>query len=114
MRISLIVAGGFAPTPQSVKPIVLNSRQLSPQNAERLRELVQQARFFALPKRVGSVPRGAADFEQYTITVQQGRLKHTVRTTELNDNPPLRELIDYVRAVVPTDETRDVDKKIIR
>lgn len=109
MRISLAVDGGFAPTPQSIKPIVVNSRRLSPQNAERLRDLVDRAHFFKLPKRVGAVHPGAADYEQYTITVQLGRLKHTVKTTELSSNPPLRELIDYVRTVATAEELPDTN-----
>src|SRR3954471_12268859 len=82
MRIELQTEGGIAFFPGLNKPVVLNTTDLPKAQADQLHKLIDSTRFFDLPAASRSVPKGAADIRGYTITVEDGRRRRTVR---LND-----------------------------
>ena len=83
-------SGGFAGMTLARE---VDAASLPPDEARRLRELVEGADFFALPP-AGAPGRGADRF-QYVVEVEQGGRRHAVRT---GDDAPqaLQPLLDYL------------------
>jgi hypothetical protein len=98
MRVQFQTQGGIAYIPGLQKPITIDVDALPEADASRLRQLVSAVRFFDLPTRIGSSPRGAADMRQYTITIEDGGRHHTVRVAEPVTDPALQEILDTLRA----------------
>jgi hypothetical protein len=98
MQIQLETQGGFAAIPALNKCLTMNVDELGEHEANELKQLLSEARFFALPKRVNNMRSGAADYRQYKITIADKGKKHTVYLTERLDNPPLRRLLDFLKA----------------
>ncbi|HEX2619529.1 MAG TPA: protealysin inhibitor emfourin [Phototrophicaceae bacterium] len=111
MRVFLKTDGGFAYIPGLNKPVELDSEKLSSRETRHLHELIQDAGFFDLPKEVGKVPKGAADYQRYTITVEDEQEKHTVKTTDLADNEALMGLISFVQNVAAQKSTSTANGK---
>jgi len=97
MRVQLKIEGGLAYFPGLSKPRVVDSADLSAAEAKRLRELVDAAGIFDLPASSRALPKSAADYRQYTITVEDGRRRRTVRLADPIANPDLEALVDYLR-----------------
>jgi len=90
--------GGIAYFPGLSKPITIDSDTLLKQESDELKRLVNATHFFALPAVMGSPSPGAADYRQYTITIQDEGKQHTVHLTDLIENPNLQALLTYLRA----------------
>src|SRR5262245_24833265 len=95
MRIQFQVDGGIAYFPGLSQPVTIDTAQLSEVDAAELRRLVDAAQFFDLPA-AASRRRGAADYRQYTITVEDGRRRHTVRLSDPVEGQALQALVDYL------------------
>jgi hypothetical protein len=98
MRIQFITEGGIAHFPGLSKPVIVDSDQLPAGEAAELTRLVEAARFFDLPAVVGKPPRGAADYYQYSITIEHAGRRHTVQLTDFVEDTYLRQLLDFLRA----------------
>src|SRR6266851_434722 len=98
MRIQLKMEGGIAYFPGLNKPIAIDSDQLLEQESDELKRLVNATRFFDLPTVMGSPSPGAADYRQYTITIQDEGKQHTVHLTDLIEDPNLQALLTYLKA----------------
>ena len=98
MRIQFKMEGGIAYFPGLSKPITIDSDQLPKQESDELKRLVDATHFFALPAVMGSPSPGAADYRQYTITIQDEGKQHTVHVTDLIEDPNLQALLTYLRA----------------
>ncbi len=98
MRIQLKMEGGIASFPGLNKPITIDSDQLPEQESDELKRLVNVTRFFDLPPVMGSPSPGAADYRQYTITLQDEGKQHTVHVTDLIEDPNLQALLTYLKA----------------
>jgi len=96
MRVELQTEGGVAFFPGLNKPIVLNSSDLSNLQSTQLQKLLDSTRFFELPAASRSVPKGAADMRRYTITVEDGRRRRTVRLVDPIEDPHLQALIEFL------------------
>jgi hypothetical protein len=95
MRIDFQVEGGIAAFPGLAKPVSIDCERLPAAATARLRDLVQQADFFALPS---STPAPAApDARRYTIAVDDGGRCGTVTVTEPIQDPALRDLVAELR-----------------
>jgi len=105
MRIKFSQTGGLAYLPGLNKPVTIDDDLLEKDDAEELKRLVQAARFFDLPPAVGAPARGAADYQQYGLTVEDGGRQHTVRILVPVDDAPLQELIRAVQQHVKTART---------
>src|SRR5689334_20342225 len=97
MRIQLKIDGGLAYFPGLSKPRVIDSADLPAAEANRLRQLVDAAGIFEQPAGNRTLPKGAADYRQYTITVEDGRRQRTLRLTDPIANPNLQALVEYLR-----------------
>jgi len=98
MQIQLKVSGGFAYFPGLSQPIIVDTNTLPQQQADELKQLVNKVHFFDLPPVVGSPSPGAADYQQYNITVDDGNKHHTVQTTDPIGNPDLQVLIKKLQS----------------
>jgi hypothetical protein len=99
MRVELKVEGGLAYLPGLKKPITVDSGKLSKTDSDTLKKLVDAAEFFDLPQTMNKPAPGAADYQQYIITVEAGKRHHTVQAVDPVDSTALLDLIDFVRDV---------------
>jgi len=89
--------GGLAHFPGLSKPVSFDTEQLSQEERTEIENLVGQGRFFELPSSPAPPPRGAADYYQYTVTVEAGGRRHTVRLADPVEDPGLQRLITVLR-----------------
>jgi hypothetical protein len=99
MRIDFESSGGLAYFPGLAGKKTINGDQLPSDQAAELARLVTAANFFDLPS-VIEAPPGAADYKEYTITVQEGARQHTVSFPETLDHPGLKALVNYIRLIL--------------
>ena len=97
MRIEFKMEGGFAHFPSLSKPVSIDCDQLPQEERAELEDLVERARFFELPSGPSSAPRGA-DYYQYTISVEAGAQRHTVKLVDPIEDPNLQKLFAVLRA----------------
>jgi hypothetical protein len=102
MRVQFQSEGGVAFFPGLQKPISIDVDALSASDADRLRQLVRAANFFDLPAHIGTAPRGAADMRTYTLTIEDGGQRHTVRVTEPITDDTLQALVGALQRQVRT------------
>jgi hypothetical protein len=95
MRIDFQVEGGIAAFPGLAKPVSIDCERLPPAATARLRDLMRQADFFALPR--DSTAPTAPDARRYTIAVDDGTRCGTVTVTEPIADPALRDLVAELR-----------------
>jgi len=111
MRVQFKIEGGLAAFPGLSKPRQLNSADLPAADANRLSQLIDAAHFFDLPAESRSLPKGAADYQQYTITVEDGRRHRTVRLADPIDDPDLQALVEYLREQTAPGARKKTDKQ---
>jgi hypothetical protein len=97
LRIQFKMEGGFAHFPGLSKPVVVDTEQLSQEESAQLEQLVQKARFFELPGKVNVPRKGAADYYQYTVTIQMGKERHTIKLVDPVEDTNLNELILFLK-----------------
>ncbi|MGZ3630324.1 MAG: protealysin inhibitor emfourin [Ktedonobacteraceae bacterium] len=97
MWIQFKMEGGLAYFLGLSKPTMIESDELPKQEADELKRLIDAAHFFDLPAEIVSPPRGAADYRQYTITIEDDRKQHTVRLTDPIADPNLQALLTYLK-----------------
>ena len=95
MRIQITMEGGFAGLSRSD---TIDTSTLSPKEASELEGLIRSARFFEQPARANAPPAGAADYRQYTITIEDGGRRHTVVATDPINDAALQSLVRQVQA----------------
>jgi hypothetical protein len=95
MRITYRREGGLAYLPALSRPLTLDSAALPTERAARLEELVTAADVFGRAE-AAPPPAGAADIYHYTIQVQQGRRRRTLRFTDPIADADLQALVDYL------------------
>lgn len=96
MHIQFQSEGGVAYFPGLSEPVTVDTRQLPAAQAAAAEGLVRAARFFDRPAQQQPAPPGAADYRQYTITVDDGGRRHTIRIDEPVDDPDLQRLVQYL------------------
>ena len=97
MRVIFQSEGGIAHFPGLSRPVTIEGDQLPEPAAEELRQLIEAARLFDQPAQVGSAAPGAADYRQYTITVEADGRSHTVRLTEPIGDPAMQRLVRFLQ-----------------
>lgn len=65
--------------------------------ADALRRLIEQAEFFSIPENL--IVRFNPDEYQYTITVEDGWMSHTVRTNDTTMPAALRPLVEELSSL---------------
>jgi len=95
VRLELRTEGGFGFFPGLAAPFVLDTDRLPEEEAQRLAELVRQARVFERETPPPPERRGDARLYRLTVESPAGR-----RTLVLSDplEPELRALVDFLRA----------------
>ena len=97
MRVEFTTEGGIAFFPGLSRPAVIDSADLAPDDADELRRLLDDAAFFERPAQARAMPKGAADYRQYTISVEEQGRRHAIRLSDPVDDPRLQALIDFLR-----------------
>jgi hypothetical protein len=97
MRIQFKTEGGIAHLPGLSEPVTIDTHELPAEQANELERLIEVAEFFELPA-TSAPPPGAADYQQYTISVTTPNRSHEARLTDPIENPRVRELVNYLRA----------------
>jgi len=97
MRIEFAQEGGIGYFPGLNKPVTLEVDHLDKGEAEELKRLVEAVRFFDLPASIGVPARGAADYQHYMLSIEDGGRQHTVRVLVPIENPVLQELVRAVQ-----------------
>ena len=100
MNLTIETSGGFAALPGLNRPFTIDTKVLDPQLAGELESLVQEANFFARPAVIDTTAKGAADYQIYVITVQDGTRSHTVRLTDPITDSSLERLVSRLQAMV--------------
>jgi hypothetical protein len=98
MRVTFMIEGGLAAFPGLSKPITIDSAQLPKEAASRLEQLLAAVHFFDLPPAPGEPAPGAADYRQYTITVQAGKRRNTMRLTDPVTSADAQALVDFLES----------------
>ncbi|MDF7814968.1 protealysin inhibitor emfourin [Hymenobacter sp. YC55] len=97
MKIDFRMEGGFAFLPALSRPFVLDTTQLSPQQAQQVESYVREAHFFDQPTQPGTVAKGAADYRTYTLTVEDGPQVHSIQLTDPIADANLQRLVSHLR-----------------
>jgi len=105
MKIYFERSGGFAGMLSST---TVDTQTLTSKEASEIENLVEKAHFFELPSKISQssssssskTTKGAADYFVYKITIQnsnsQSKKKHSVECNDVNMQPTLRLLIDFL------------------
>jgi hypothetical protein len=97
MRIHFKMEGGLAYFPGLSRPVTIDSSELPAAEATELQRLVDAAGFFDRPETSAPPPRGAADYQRYTITIEENGRRHTIELTDPVGDPDLQRLLAYLR-----------------
>jgi hypothetical protein len=96
MRIRFKSEGGIVHLPGLSEPVTIDTEELPVEQANELERLIEVADFFELPAASAPQP-GAADYQQYTISVTTPSRSHEARLTDPIENPQVRELVNHLR-----------------
>jgi len=99
MKINLEMSGGFAYIPALSGPFIIDTAQIDPVAANQLKSLVQRSHFFEQPAQAGIMPKGAADYRTYTITVTDGSRVHTIQLTDPITDTNLQQLVSQLQTM---------------
>jgi hypothetical protein len=98
MRVHFQVSGGVAFFPGRAVPRTIDVDTLGAAEQQSLRQLIDQAQFFSLPSHIAAA-RGAADFQTYHITIEDGGRRHSVAVSDPVPLAPLQKLVEAVRSL---------------
>jgi Emfourin len=110
VRIEFTQEGGVAHFPGLAKPVTVNVDELLAAEASELTALVDAARFFSLPAVIGTPAKGAADYQRYTLTIEDGERRHTVRVLVPVEDQALLTLVRAVQSHVAAGRRKSSDK----
>ena len=99
MKVTIETSGGFASFPALSRPVTVDTAAIDMALARELERLVRAAAFFDRPARIDTTEKGAADYQTYTITVQDGPRVHTVCLTDPLTDSSLEKLVSRLRDI---------------
>ncbi len=112
MRIQLSMdSTGIGYFPGLAEPVTIDSRHLPEEKANELECLVKDACFFDQPAQPQEAARGLRDARQYTITIQEGRRRHTITLSDPVDDPALQKLLDEIQSQAQVVRQRQAKSK---
>jgi hypothetical protein len=99
MHVLFAISGGIAYFPGLARPVVIEANQLPSDEAHKLDDLVTASHFFDRPDRTaGSPAPGAADYRQYTITIEKDGQCQTLVVSEPIEDPCIRQLVSFLES----------------
>jgi hypothetical protein len=110
VRIEFTQEGGVAYFPRLAQPATIDVRELPAAEASELTALVDAARFFSLPAVIGTPAKGAADYQRYALTIDDGERHHTVRVLVPVEDQALLNLVRAVQRHVAASRRKSSDK----
>lgn len=99
MNITIEISGGFASFPALSRPVTVDTTTIDLELGRELETMVRAAAFFDRPALIDTTTKGAADYQTYIITVQDGPRIHTVRLTDPLTEPSLERLVSRLRVI---------------
>jgi len=100
VHIQFVQEGGLGYFPALSKPVTIEVDRLDVGEAEELKRLVKAAHFFDLPSAIGTPARGSADYQHYTLTIEDDARRHAVRILVPVENKALQDLVSAVQRQV--------------
>ena len=97
MKITLETSGGFAYLSGVGRPAVIDTSLLEAHVVKEIEELIERVRFFELPAIAEQPAEGAADFQTYVISFEDGARVHSVELTDPNRNLDLQRLTSMIQ-----------------
>ncbi len=97
MKVEFTTSGGVGYFPGLAKPVTIDGDALPEAEARALARLVEAADFFDRPASLGGPPPGAADMQVYTITVEDGGRRHSLRLAGPVEDSALQDLLAFLR-----------------
>lgn len=79
------------------KKISIDTDYLNADEAFKLQQLIDNAKFFEQPTESSELPQRGADYFEYRITIETIDRKHHVKTTDITMPPNIGPLIRYLR-----------------
>jgi hypothetical protein len=104
---------GLGYFPGLAKPTTVDVDALPEKQSEQIKRLVEEASFFDQPRQVEDPTRGLYDAQQVTLTIEEGKRRHTVQMPNPVGDPALQALLDEALAQVREQRTsqRKLDDK---
>ena len=96
MKVYFKPEGGFGFFPGLQQPLELNSDKLPTEEADHLKNLVDNACFYTLPPLPPKDSSSGADRKQYTIRVEDQDREHSVKVSDTALDAELQCLVDYL------------------
>jgi hypothetical protein len=96
MRVRVQVSGGMAAFPGLAAPRTIDVEALQREDRLALGRLIEDARFFDLPRRL-LPPPGSADYQSAEITIEDGERRHTVTVADPVSDPAVQALVARLR-----------------
>lgn len=97
MKIQVERSGGFAGIGSST---TVDTQSLSPNEANEIQKLIQNSHFFEIPSKSpqysSKTKKGAADYFTYKITIQNDEREHSVQFNDINMQPKIKPLLDFL------------------
>jgi hypothetical protein len=81
------------------RPFVIDTATIDSRDGEELELLIQAIQFFDLPPQLETAAKGAADYQTYCITVQDGTRSHEVRLTDPIEDARLERLVSLLQGL---------------
>ena len=101
MRVWLRTSGGVGYFPGLAAPRTVDVDALGEDESRAVRQLVDDARFFDLPARP-RMPKGAADYQSYEITIEDLGRRHTAVLVDPIAEPAIQRLVGHLRTLTGT------------
>jgi hypothetical protein len=108
MKIYFEQSGGIVGVNDNIS---IDTDYLNPDEAFKLQQLIDNAKFFELHAESSESPQHGADYFEYKITIEAKDRKHDIKTTDITMPPNLGPLIRYLRQKVLIQKGTSINKQ---
>lgn len=78
--------------------VSLNTETMTKEDANKVIDIINKAKFFELPQESEKPKAGSADYARYKITIEDNERKHTVITNDITKSASLGQLITFLKS----------------
>lgn len=100
MKIHFQISGGFAHIPALNKPVSIETTQIDPKEATQLESFVRQSDFFNRSIPPSNKEQGAADYREYTITIEDEARVRTIQLADPITDESLARLVTHLQTFI--------------